>query len=214
MVQARLHLVLPAVGAAADLLARLDAAMSAGDIASVFLPVKDAADRAGRGFVKAVASLVQDRGAALLIEDPRLAARLGADGVHVRRTDSAMSDALDSLKPERIVGVGGLLSRDDAMRAGEAGADYLMFGETANGTASSDRAATLEQVGWWAVIFNVPCIGFAAELGDVEGLAGAGAEFVALADAVWRDPRGPAAAVQEASSALVRAHARLTAERV
>ena len=214
MVQARFHLVLPAVTIAAELLARLDAAMSAGDIASVFLPVKDPSDRAGKDFVKAVVALVQERGAALLIEDPRLAARLGADGVHLRRTDSEMSDALDSLKPERIVGVGGLLSRDDAMRAGEAGADYLMFGETADGTVSPDRAATLEQVGWWAEIFNIPCIGFAAELGDVENLAAAGAEFVALADAVWRDPRGPAAAIKEASLALGRAHARQAAERV
>ena len=127
MIQARLHLVLPAGSAASDLLARLGAAMSAGDIASVLLPAIDASDRAAKDLVRAVAALVQDRGAALLVEDPRLAARLGADGVHLRRTDSELSDAIDSLKPDRIVGVGGPLSLDDAMRAGEAGADYLMF---------------------------------------------------------------------------------------
>ncbi len=213
MVQARLHLILPAVLVASDLLALLDAAMSAGDVASVLLPAIDLSDRAAKDLAKAVAGLVQDRGAAFLVEDPRFAARLGADGVHLRRTDGELSDAIDSLKPERIVGVGGPLSRDEAMRAGEVGADYLMFGELADGTVSSDRAATLEQVGWWAEIFNVPCIGFAAELGDVEDLAGAGAEVIALADAVWRDPRGPAAAIQDAGTGIARAHAR-PAERV
>ena len=213
MVQARLHLVLPAPAVAPDLLVPLAAAMSAGDVASVLLPSIDVSDRAGKDLTRAVAALVQDRGAAFLVEDPRVAARLGADGVHLRRTDSELSDAIDSLKPERIVGVGGPLSRDEAMRAGELGADYLMFGELPDGTVSPDRAATLEQVGWWAEIFNIPCIGFAAELDDVEDLAAAGAEFIALADAVWRDPRGPAAAIEDASAGIARAHAR-PAERV
>ena len=214
MVQARLHLVLPAASNASDLLARLDAAMSAGDVASVLVPAIDASDRAAKDSVKAVAAIVQARGAALLVEDARLAARLGADGVHLRKTDRDLSDAIDSLQPERIVGVGGPLSRDDAMRAGEMGADYLMFGELADGTASPDRAATLDQVGWWAEIFNVPCIGFAAQLDDVEDLATVGAEFIGLADALWRDPRGAAAAVQDAQAAIARAHARPAAERV
>ena len=46
-----------------------------------------------------------------------------------RGAGEALSSALESLKPERIVGSGCTRSRDEAMQAGEAGADYVMFGD-------------------------------------------------------------------------------------
>ena len=212
MLRARLHLITPPLKVESDLLPPLETALEAGDISSVLLRLAATSERVAKDLIRAISPRVQDRGAAFLIEDPRLAARIGADGVHVRNADQDLADALDSLKPERIVGVGGELSRDDAMRAGEAGADYLMFGELADGAVSPDRAATLALVGWWAEIFNVPCIGFAADLDAVEDLAAAGAEFIALADAVWNDARGPAAAIRDAEAAISRAS--LSAERV
>ena len=54
---------------------------------------------------------------------------MGVDGAHVTGAGEALAEALASLHPERIVGAGGLRSRDDAMTAGEVGADYVMFGE-------------------------------------------------------------------------------------
>ena len=57
-----------------------------------------------------------------------IVARAGADGAHVDGMD-ALSEALTALKPDRIVGAGGLHSRHDAMTSGEAGADYVLFGE-------------------------------------------------------------------------------------
>ncbi len=79
-------------------------------------------------------------------------------------------------------------------------------------TEGSAPGAVADTAAWWAEIFNVPCVAFAATLDDVEGLALTGAEFVALGAAVWRDPRGPAAAVAEAQAALARAEAILAAE--
>ena len=47
----------------------------------------------------------RDADCALLIEsDGRLAARLGADGVHVEGVGEDLVEAIKSLKPERIVG--------------------------------------------------------------------------------------------------------------
>src|SRR5215475_8534142 len=43
--------------------------------------------------------------------------------------DRSLIKRIKALKPQRIVGAGGLQSRDDAMTAGEAGADYVLFGE-------------------------------------------------------------------------------------
>ena len=85
---------------------------------------------------------------------------------------------------------------------GEDGVDYLMFGEpTADGYVPP-LAETIERLDWWSQIFEVPCIGYAAKIEDVGALCAAGADFVALGDAVWSDARGPAVAVAQAESLL------------
>ncbi len=197
--RARLYLVTPPLGVLTDLPPGLAEVLAAGDIACLLLRLKPLPERAAKDLVKQVAGMVQAGGTALLVEDARVAAHSGADGVHLSDAGAAFTDAMDSLKPERIVGIGGALSRDDAMRLGEAGADYVMFGAD-----DADPAETLETVGWWAEIFNVPCVGHACTLGEVEALGASGAEFVSLGDAVWHDPRGPAAAVAQADATLIR----------
>ena len=126
---------------------------------------------------------------ALLVEnDPRLAARAGADGAHVAGAGVELQQALASLQPERIVGAGHLRLRDDAMTAGEAGVDYVMFGEPRPDGWTPPLTETLDRVGWWAEIFETPCVAFAATLDAVAPLAAVGADFVALGDAVWSAP--------------------------
>ncbi len=123
------------------------------------------------------------------------------DGAHVSGP-AALEVALAALKPARIVGCGGLDTRHDAMLAAEAGADYVMFGEPdANGDRPS-FAAIADRVAWWAELFEVPCVGFAASLDEVEPLAAAGADFVAVGDCVFADGRGSAAAVADAARRL------------
>jgi thiamine-phosphate pyrophosphorylase len=193
MADVRLYLFTPPLDAAAlDAFApRLAATLAAGDVASVLA-------RAARGvdlkpIVARLSEIVAAGEAALLIEgDPRIAARLGVDGVHVESAE-AVAEAVASLKGERIVGAGGLRLRDDAMTAAEAGADYVMFGEPGSG----DEAQTLDLVRWWAEIFQTPCVAYAAHLEDVASLAAAGADFIALGEAVW-DAADPAAAVERA----------------
>jgi thiamine-phosphate pyrophosphorylase len=75
------------------------------------------------------------------------------------------------------------------------------------GGPNSDEphASIVEQVAWWAEIFNVPCVGFARELSGVSDLFRAGADFIALGDAVFSDPRGPAAALREAAAMIATA---------
>lgn len=195
---ARLYLITPPLDAAAPFDATLKAALGAGDIACVLLRLSIADPGRRKDVVRAYASFVEDAGAALLVEgDPQLAARGGADGAHVASLTETLDQAIDSLKPDRIVGVGGLSSRDECMRAGELDVDYLMFGGPGD-AASPD--AVLERTQWWAEIFNVPCVAFARSLAEVDALVEAGAEFVAVEGAVWDDPRGPAAAVADAGA--------------
>lgn len=199
----RLFLITPAVADAPAFTGALADAMGAGDVACVLLRHAARDERDAKAIVRAIAPAVQAHGAALLVEDdPRLATHADADGVHVRAGGDRLTDALERLKPERIVGCGPFASRHDAMEAAESDPDYLMFGEPGADGALPDPAATLEEVRWWAEIFNVPCVGFAGSLGEVRALAEAGVEFVALGEAVWADPRGPAAAVADAVAGL------------
>lgn len=184
--QPRLMLVTPRLDGAADALAQsLAEAMQAADIAAVILPLADAAERDLINRVKTVAKPVQAGGAALLLVDqPALVAKAGADGAHLTHADLS-TEALGLLKPDRIAGAGGLSTRHDAMAVAEAGADYVMFGEPDADGHRPAREAMLERVGWWADVFEAPCVGYAGSADEIAPLAAAGADFVALDPAIW-----------------------------
>lgn len=157
--------------------------------------------------VKTLAPVVQEAGAALLLDGHyELVARGGADGANLIGV-GAMQEAMPTLKPDRILGVGGLMTRHDAMVAGEAGADYVLFGEPgANGERPS-ADAICERLDWWAELFEPPCVGFAATLDEASLFAAAGADFVLVGDFIWQDARGPRAALTEAGEAIARGFA-------
>ncbi|MCI4677283.1 thiamine phosphate synthase [Rhodoblastus acidophilus] len=206
-IKPRLYLITPPAAEADAVAPAVEAALGAGDVACVLLRFAILDEGARKKIVKALAPMVQGAGAALLVpDDAALAARAGADGVHVEGFGDNFAAALESLKPERIVGIGALASRDEAMLAGESDADYLMFGALDPGADSA--AATAERASWWAELFNVPCVAVAHETADVETLARSGAEFVALGPKFFADPRGIAAAVAEAQAALDRVEAK------
>jgi thiamine-phosphate pyrophosphorylase len=198
----RLYLVTPPLGVP-GLAEKLAEALAAADVAAVLarIPVAGEAELIDR--VRAIAPAVQDRGVALLIEGhPESVEPAGADGAHVTGI-AALDAALPVLKPRYIVGCGGLASRHDAMIAGERGADYVMFGEPDADGRRHAFAAVLDRVAWWAELFEIPCVGWAMNPDEVAALAGAGADFVAIADAVWTtEPRGPGAAVAAAAARL------------
>jgi thiamine-phosphate pyrophosphorylase len=190
----RLYVVTPPVHRT-DVAGALAAALEAADVAAVLLRLHPDSEGAMVKTVKALAPVVQDRGAALLLDGyPQLVGRTGADGAHLTGAE-AFRDAVDTLKPDRIAGAGGLLTRHDAMLAAEAGADYVMFGEPNVHGHHQSFELTLGRIGWWAEVFQTPCVGFASNTDEVEALSKAGADFVAVGSLVFDDTRGPAAAV-------------------
>ena len=203
----RLYLITPPLsGADLDAFApRFAEALGAGDVASALVRVAPGAEGDAKRIVQRLVELAAPRDVATLVEnDARLVARVGADGAHVTGIGDELAEGLASLHPGRIVGAGGLRSRDDAMRAGEAGADYVMFGEPRRDGFAPPLAETLERVAWWAEIFETPCVAFAGALDAVAPLTTAGADFVALADAVWL-ASSAAAAVAEAQALIAKA---------
>lgn len=199
----RLYLVTPAAADPQALKFDLLAALDSADIAAVLMRLPDEDERALINRVKALAPTVQNAGAALILDGhPNLAARGGADGAHLTGL-AAFEDAAPSLKPDRIAGIGGLETRHDAMTAAEDGADYVMFGDNARPSLE----ALIERVTWWADVFEVPCVAYATALDEIAPLVAAGADFVAVGDAVFGDPRGVATAAVDANSRLALAEA-------
>jgi thiamine-phosphate pyrophosphorylase len=203
----RLYLATPVVDDPSALTAMLPGLLAEADIAAVLLRLKPTDQRTMTARVKALAPAIQDGGAALLLDGHvELVARAGADGAHLTGIE-AMEDALPSLKPDRIAGVGGLTTRHDSMAAGEAGADYVLFGEPdAQGQRPSTEAIA-ERLQWWAELFEPPCVGFAASREEAHEFAAAGADFVLVSDFIWADPRGAAAALIDVDQTIRQAHA-------
>lgn len=160
--------------------AALAALLAAGDVAALVLTGAAPDD----AHLAALTARAQSAGVAVLLDGPvQSADAAGMDGVHVAEP-ARLPAILKALKPKGqpgpLVGAGGLADRHAAMEAGEAGADYLLFGAM-DGT---DFAAARDLVAWWADLFEVPCAGLAATPDAVAELADAGADFIALAPAL------------------------------
>jgi thiamine-phosphate pyrophosphorylase len=202
---ARLYLVTPVIDEVHAFADALASAFDAADVAAVLLRLNPADERTLINRVKTLASIVQPKDVALVLDDHSdIVARAGADGAHLTGIE-ALSEAIEKLKPARIAGCGGLRTRDDAMVAGEHGADYVMFGEPDPKSGwRPEFGAIIERVEWWAEVFEVPCVGYAASAREIAPLAAAGADFVAVGDFVWADSRGVAAAVAAAAQRLAK----------
>lgn len=193
----RLYLFTPPIGADGTFLPILEEALAAADVACVLLHLDVSDDGTAKKAIRDVAAVVQRRGAALLVSGwSAVIARAGADGIHVPGIPARLAEAIASFKPERIVGAGAIRSRHDAMQVAESGADYVMFGEPAQDGRTPPLEAVVERTGWWAALFEVPCVAYAPDLGAVPVLADAGADFVAVGHAVWNHDQGPAAAMR------------------
>jgi thiamine-phosphate pyrophosphorylase len=206
----RLYLATPVVDDPSSLIASLPAMLAADDVAAVLLRLAPTDQRTMIARIKALAPAIQNSGAALLIDGPvELVARAGADGAHLNGIE-ALQDALPTLKPDRIAGVGGLTTRHDSMTAGEAGADYVLFGEPdAKGQRPSNDSIS-ERLQWWAELFEPPCVGFAASIAEAGEFAAAGADFVLVGDFIWADPRGAVTALTDAGQTIRQSRATMS----
>ena len=203
----RLYLLTPPVSDPSGIKDALAAALGAADVAAVLLRLAAADDRTQINRIKTLAPTIQDTGAALLIDGhAEIVAHAGADGAHLTGLADFQA-ALATLKPARIAGCSGLASRHDAMVAAEAGTDYVMFGEPDADDARPSFEAIVERVAWWAEVFEIPCVAYAAALDEIEPLAAAGADFIAVGDCIFSDARGPAAAIADAVRHLAGAEA-------
>ena len=179
-------------------LAPLAALLAEGGVASVLLDLAPGDERAQQRLAQTYAQAVHAAGAAALAPaalDTRLVGRAGLDGVHVAGL-SGLDAALAAMRPDRVVGVGGLVSRDDAMTAGEKEPDYLLFGEPAADGFVRPLDWRIERVGWWAEIFNLPCAAYVAARDEIGPLAAALPDFLCFGSWLFAAAEGPAILAQ------------------
>lgn len=174
-------------------------ALKAGDVACVQLRLKDVDDATVIAAAEALMPIAHDYDVAFLINDhPHIAAKVGADGVHVGQQDTPYAEARKILGGDAIIGVTCHNSRHLAMEAGEAGADYVAFGAFYDTKTKEPSArAEPEILSWWQQLFEVPCVaigGITAE--NTAPLVAAGADFIAVSSGVWSHPAGAGAAVK------------------
>ncbi len=195
----RLILMTPPIQDAAIFAPRLEAACRAGDVAAVILRLATEDEIAALSAIRIVSSYLQPLGVTLLLAGlPALVEPAGADGAHFSDLDELRATRT-KLAPGRLSGVANLPSRHDAMVASESGVDYVMFGEPDAQGKRPGFAALVERVSWWAEIFQLPCIAYAAAIEEVSALAEARADFVALGGAIWGAGEHAPQAVAEAT---------------
>jgi thiamine-phosphate pyrophosphorylase len=193
---AKLYLISPQEvgGAFPD---RLRAALEPGVAAAFQLRVKDTDEHELARLAEPLQRICADAEVAFIVNDSMaLAKRLGADGVHLGQSDGDIGEARALLGPAAQIGRTCHDSRHLAMEAGEAGADYVAFGAFYETTTKPSHYRPGPSIlSWWSALFETPCVAIGGITpGNARPLVDAGADFLAVCQAVWG--RGdPAAAV-------------------
>lgn len=177
---------------------RLRAALGAGPVAAFQLRMKDVSDDAILRAAETLLPICNEHEVAFLLNDRMdLAKTCGADGVHLGQSDGSVKDARALLGADAQIGVTCHDSRHLAMEAGEAGADYVAFGafyETT--TKPSHYRPEPPLLTWWTTLSQLPCVAIGGITpANAPPLIAAGADFIAVVNAVWAHPDGPAAGV-------------------
>ena len=178
---------------------RLKAALEPGIATAFQLRVKDVAEHELARLAEPLQRICADAGTAFIVNDSiSLAKRLGADGVHLGQSDGDVREARAILGPAVQIGRTCHDSRHLAMEAGEAGADYVAFGAFyPTTTKPSHYRPPLVILSWWSQLFEIPCVAIGGITPDnAAPLVDAGADFIAVCQAVWGkdDPAQAAAA--------------------
>ncbi len=204
----RLYLITPPRFELAAFTSALADALGAGDVASLQLRLKDASDEEVLSAAKALRPLCHDHDVAFIVNDrPDLALAAEADGVHVGQEDASYEEARRLLGPDIIVGVTCHQSRDLAIEAAEAGADYVAFGAFfPTATKEAKTRADPEILNWWSDFVTVPAVAIGGiTVANCAVLVEAGADFLAVVAGVWNYAGGPAAAVGDFNAEIARA---------
>jgi len=167
---------------------RLTRALEAGSVAAFQFRVKNVDQHEAARLAAPLQEICGARDVAFIVnDDVALARRLKADGVHLGQGDGDVREAREVLGRDAQIGVTCHASRHLAMEAGDAGADYVAFGQFFPSiTKTSEHRADTGLIEWWSQLFEIPCVaigGITPE--NCAPIVAAGADFLAVSAAVW-----------------------------
>lgn len=177
----------------------LKAALDAGPVAAFQLRLKDVGDDEILRACEALLPVCKAADVAFILNDRAdLAAKAGADGVHLGQGDGSIAEARALLGREAQIGRTCHDSRHLAMEAGEQGADYVAFGAFYDTTTKpSHYRPQPEILSWWITLSQIPCVAIGGIFPhNAAPLVEAGADFIAVVRAVWEHEGGPGAGVK------------------
>ncbi|GHC76785.1 thiamine phosphate synthase [Limoniibacter endophyticus] len=179
-------------------------ALSGGDVACVILPAGERGEEAFQDYAEKLVPVVQDAGAALMLEsETRIVSRVKADGVHLGPKVADLADVTDRVEGRMMIGAGGRLTRDEALALGELRPDYVFLGLFGKDTTPEPYERNLTLARWWAEMVEVPLVVQGGNaVASVVAVAEAGADFVALASAVFAEGLEPKVQVAMANALL------------
>jgi len=200
----QLYLISP-LEVGGDFPVQLGAALSAGPVAAFQFRVKDVDQHEAAALAEPLQAICAAHDVAFIVNDSvALAKRLKADGVHLGQGDGDVSEARELLGRDAQIGVTCHNSRHLAMEAAEAGADYVAFGAFyPTQTKVVEHIADLDTLQKWSLVTEVPCVAIGGITADnAKPLIDGGADFIAVSNAVWTHPQGPAEAVKAFNALL------------
>ena len=200
----QLYLISP-LEVGGDFPIQLEAALSAGPVAAFQFRVKDVDQHEAAALAEPLQAICAAHDVAFIVNDSvALAKRLKADGVHLGQGDGDVSEARELLGRDAQIGVTCHNSRHLAMEAAEAGADYVAFGAFyPTQTKSVEHIADLDTLQKWSLVTEVPCVAIGGiTVDNAKPLIDGGADFIAVSNAVWTHPQGPAEAVKAFNALL------------
>ena len=154
-------------------------------------------------------ALCRRYGVPFLVNDrPDLAQTVGADGVHVGREDTGLTEARKQLGVNAVLG-GSAHTVEEALAAQAAGADYLGCGAVfGSGTKHNVRQMSLETLTAICQAVDIPVVAIGGISGENVGkLAGSGICGVAVISAIYaaKDVKAAAADLKTTVEEMLRA---------
>lgn len=200
----RCRVVLIAPPASPDTAARLEAALTGGNVASLIIPNYGTDEASFQDHAECLTRIAQAANVATVIAgEPRIATRVQADGMHLEGRVDDLSAAIAKYQSKMMVGCGNIKTRDDAMMLGEAEPDYVFFGKFGYDNKPEPHPRNLSLGAWWSEMMQIPCIVLAGDdVASVVDVAKTGADFVALGAAVFAEGKDPARMVAESNALL------------
>lgn len=206
MSKCRLYLITPSIiPDVAAFSVAVDEALSAGDVAALQVRMKTASEHEIEAVVRALTPICHRRDVAVILNDnPRLAKKLGCDGVHIGAEDAPLAEARRIMGPDAMIGVTCADSRHRAMEAAEGGADYVAFGAFyPTETHTTVYRPEPEILTVWSETMQTPCVAIGGiKVHNCAPLVKAGADFICVVTGVWDYPQGPGAAVTAFNAAI------------